>query len=80
MGVGLTLLVPNAIALAGLAMIITGSQLQVRLIEEPYLHRIHGASYHKYASRVGRFVPGIGRLHTTHQPHAVTRRTMRANA
>jgi protein-S-isoprenylcysteine O-methyltransferase Ste14 len=62
MVIGLTLLVPNAIALAGLATIITGSQLQVRLIEEPYLHRIHGTSYHKYASRVGRFLPGIGRL------------------
>jgi protein-S-isoprenylcysteine O-methyltransferase Ste14 len=61
MGIGLTLLVPNAIALAGLVMIITGSQLQVRLIEEPYLHRIHGIGYDEYTSTVGRFVPGIGR-------------------
>jgi steroid 5-alpha reductase family enzyme len=61
--------VPNAIALAGLATIITGSQLQVRLIEKPYPHRIHDTNYHEYASRVGRFVPGIGRRHTTHQPH-----------
>jgi len=45
-------------------MIITGSQLQVRLIEEPYLHRIHGSGYVDYISRVGRFLPGIG-LHRT---------------
>jgi protein-S-isoprenylcysteine O-methyltransferase Ste14 len=77
MVIGLTMLVPNAIALAGLAMIITGGQMQVRLIEEPYLHHIHGTSYHEYASRVGRFVPGIGRLHTTHKPHRGTLRKMR---
>lgn len=63
MVIGLILVAPNAIALAGLAMAITGSQLRVRLIEEPYLHRIHGTGYHEYASRVGRFVPGIGQLH-----------------
>lgn len=68
MVIGLTLLVPNGIALAGLVFVITGSQLQVRLIEEPYLREIHGTSYREYVSRVGRFVPGIGRLHTTHQP------------
>jgi protein-S-isoprenylcysteine O-methyltransferase Ste14 len=36
--------------------------LQVRAVEEPYLLRTHGAAYATYASRVGRFVPGIGRL------------------
>ena len=41
-------------------MIITGSQLQVRLIEEPYLRQTHGSGYVDYASRVGRFVPGLG--------------------
>lgn len=61
MALGLTLLVPNGIGLASLAMIITRSQLQVRLIEEPYLHHIHGSSYHDYAARVGRFLPGTGR-------------------
>jgi len=35
MVMGLTLLVPNGITLAGLVFVITGSQLQVRLIEEP---------------------------------------------
>jgi protein-S-isoprenylcysteine O-methyltransferase Ste14 len=67
MAIGLTLLVPNAIALAGLVMIIIGSQLQVRLIEEPYLHHIHGSSYDEYTARAGRFVPGIG-LGRSRQP------------
>lgn len=66
---GLTLLVPNAIALTGLVMNITGSHLQVRLIEDPYLHHIHGHAYHEYAARVGRFAPGIGRLRAQPQRH-----------
>ena len=31
-------------------------------VEEPYLLRTHGDEYRRYASRVGRFVPGVGRL------------------
>jgi protein-S-isoprenylcysteine O-methyltransferase Ste14 len=60
MALGLTLLVPNAIALAGLAMLIIGAQLKVRLIEEPYLHKVHGSQYVDYISKVGRFLPGRG--------------------
>ncbi|WP_240760951.1 isoprenylcysteine carboxylmethyltransferase family protein [Mycolicibacterium sp. CR10] len=69
MVIGLTLLVPNGIALAGVVFVITGSQLQVRLIEEPYLREIHGPGFHDYASRVGRFLPGIGRLRVQPQDH-----------
>lgn len=36
--------------------------LQTRLIEEPHLTRVHGKQYTVYAARVGRFLPGIGRL------------------
>lgn len=61
---GLTLMVPNPIALAGLAATMAGIQLTVRLVEEPYLCRVH-PSYPDYAVRVGRFLPGIGRL----RPH-----------
>jgi protein-S-isoprenylcysteine O-methyltransferase Ste14 len=37
-------------------------ELQVRAVEEPYLIRSHGDAYRAYAARVGRFLPGIGRL------------------
>jgi protein-S-isoprenylcysteine O-methyltransferase Ste14 len=60
---GLTLLVPNVVALAGLAALVVALEIQVRLVEEPYLLRVHGDSYRQYAARVGRFVPGLGRLH-----------------
>jgi hypothetical protein len=29
---------------------------------EPYPRRVHGAAYQRYATRVGRLPPGIGRL------------------
>jgi protein-S-isoprenylcysteine O-methyltransferase Ste14 len=59
---GLTLALPNPVALAGLAMALIGLQLQVRLVEEPYLQATHGAEYEQYASRVGRFLPWVGRI------------------
>lgn len=34
----------------------------LRVIEEPYLLRVHGADYGAYAARTGRFVPGVGHL------------------
>ncbi len=59
---GLTLMVPNAAALVGFVALIGALELQVRFVEEPYLLKTHGESYAKYASRVGRFAPGLGRL------------------
>lgn len=59
---GLVLLVPNVVAIAGLVMLATALQVQTRAIEEPYLLRTHGEQYASYAARVGRFLPGIGRL------------------
>jgi protein-S-isoprenylcysteine O-methyltransferase Ste14 len=59
---GLALLVPNVVALAGLAALFIALEIQVRLVEEPHLLRAHGGSYRQYAARVGRFVPGLGRL------------------
>ncbi len=58
---GLALLMPNVAALAGVAALVVALQIQVRLVEEPYLLRAHGERYAEYASRVGRFVPGVGR-------------------
>lgn len=39
-------------------------ELQVRVVEEPYLLRTQGPEYASYALRVGRFLPGAGRLRT----------------
>ena len=60
---GLALMVPNIVALAMLILSVAAMQVQVRLVEEPYLRRVHGDAYETYAARTGRFVPGIGRLH-----------------
>jgi protein-S-isoprenylcysteine O-methyltransferase Ste14 len=59
---GLVLMVPSALAIAGLLTLAFGLELQVRLVEEPHLLRSHGDEYADYAARVGRFVPGLGTL------------------
>ena len=59
---GLTLMVPSAVAFVGLAALLVALELQVRVVEEPYLRRVHGTAYAAYAARVGRFLPGVGRL------------------
>lgn len=59
---GLVLLVPSWVALAGLVGLLVALELQVRVVEEPHLLRVHGDAYAAYAARVGRFAPGIGRL------------------
>ncbi|GGK95477.1 hypothetical protein Ppa06_63870 [Planomonospora parontospora subsp. parontospora] len=59
---GLTLMVPNPVAVLALAVLAAAVELQVRAVEEPYLLAAHGPAYQGYAARVGRFVPGLGRL------------------
>ncbi|MBQ1050930.1 isoprenylcysteine carboxylmethyltransferase family protein [Micromonospora sp. C51] len=59
---GLSLMVPNAVALVALLVLIVALQVQVRAVEEPYLLATHGDAYRRYAGRVGRFLPGLGRL------------------
>ena len=59
---GLVLLVPNLLSCLAAALTLVGVQLQVRAVEEPYLKSTHGADYQDYASRVGRFLPGVGRV------------------
>lgn len=61
-GLGLALLVPNLVALLGFVLLVIALQLQVRVVEEPYLLRAHGQGYAAYAATVGRFLPGLGRL------------------
>lgn len=57
---GLALMVPNVLAVAAFVSLVTALELQVRLVEEPYLLKVHGAEYASYAAQVGRFVPGVG--------------------
>lgn len=59
---GLTLLVGNVVAALSFALLVLAIELQVRVVEEPYLLRTHGERYGRYAARVGRFVPRVGRL------------------
>jgi protein-S-isoprenylcysteine O-methyltransferase Ste14 len=59
---GLVLIVPNVAALVGFTGLVIALELQTRAVEEPYLLRAHGSAYAHYAARVGRFLPGIGRL------------------
>ena len=59
---GIALIVGNAVGLAALACAVTSLELQTRVVEEPHLLRTHGEEYASYAARVGRFVPGVGRL------------------
>jgi protein-S-isoprenylcysteine O-methyltransferase Ste14 len=60
---GFVLMVPNVLAVVAFTALVVALELQVRLVEEPYLLGTHGDEYAAYATRVGRFVPGVGRLH-----------------
>ena len=58
---GYTLLLPTRLSLVLLIGSFVGIRQQV-LTEEAYLSRTYGDAYHGYARRVGRFVPGVGKL------------------
>ncbi len=58
---GYTILIPTRLSLALLLGGFIGIRQQVRT-EEAYLLRAYGDDYRAYARRVGRFLPGIGRL------------------
>jgi protein-S-isoprenylcysteine O-methyltransferase Ste14 len=70
--VGLTLMVGNVVSLVGLAALVAALEVQVRSVEEPYLLAVHAERYARYAARVGRFVPGLGRLRASARPSAAT--------
>ncbi len=59
---GIALLTPNLLAAIALVALVVALQLQVRLVEEPYLVATHGAGYRRYAARTGRFLPAMGRV------------------
>jgi protein-S-isoprenylcysteine O-methyltransferase Ste14 len=61
-GAGIALITPNPLAIAGFAVLVATIEMQVRIVEEPYLLAKHGDAYRDYLANVGRFVPGVGRV------------------
>ena len=70
---GLTVMVLTPLTVLALVCLTVAIELQVRVVEEPYLIRTHGDAYNAYARRVGRFVPAIGRLHRQPLPRTAGR-------
>jgi protein-S-isoprenylcysteine O-methyltransferase Ste14 len=60
---GQTLLAPNPVAVAVFLIFVAAVEISVRTVEEPYLLHMHGDDYRDYTAGVGRFVPGVGRVH-----------------
>jgi protein-S-isoprenylcysteine O-methyltransferase Ste14 len=58
---GYTALLPTPLSLALLAAACAGARMQASA-EEAYLERTYGEAFRAYARRVGRFLPGVGRL------------------
>jgi protein-S-isoprenylcysteine O-methyltransferase Ste14 len=59
-GLGLALVTPNVLAVVGFLLLIVTIELQVRVVEEPYLLTVHGDAYRDYLATVGRFIPSVG--------------------
>lgn len=59
---------PTWVGVAAILVALTGFELQVRGIEEPYLARTHGTHFRAYAAHAGRFVPLVGRIRDAGRP------------
>jgi protein-S-isoprenylcysteine O-methyltransferase Ste14 len=59
---GFVLLIPTPLSLLAGLLTLLGIEIQVHAVEEPYLQRVHGEVYDRYAAAVGRFVPRLGQL------------------
>jgi len=59
--IGLAAMVANVVALIGLFVLVAALQVQVRLVEEPYLCSTHGDAFDAYVAKAGRFLPAVGR-------------------
>lgn len=59
--VGMACVTPSAWTWMACADYVLLVSLQARL-EEEHLSRLHGPAYREYAARVGRFLPGVGRM------------------
>lgn len=60
--VGLALACSTPAALVLPVVLVAALEVQIRLVEEPYLQRVHGDAFRAWARRTGRLVPGIGRI------------------
>jgi protein-S-isoprenylcysteine O-methyltransferase Ste14 len=58
---GMALALPTALSVAHLLLIVAGVRYQVGK-EEEYLLKVYRQGFRSYASRVGRFVPGLGTM------------------
>ena len=58
---GFAIMLPTWLSFGTLLATVLGIRAHV-LDEEAYLLRTYGADYAEYARRVGRFLPGVGRL------------------
>jgi len=70
MATGVTLMVGTVAGIAAVAVLAAAVVLQVLLVEEPYLARIHGPAFEQYRRATGRFVPAltIGRAGVSNPP------------
>lgn len=59
-GLGIALVTPNIVAIVGFALLVLTIEVQVRVVEEPYLATKHGDTYRVYLASVGRFLPRVG--------------------
>lgn len=62
---GLVLLVPNLVSVAALVVLTAALEIQVRVVEEPYLARTHGPAYQQYRATTGRFLPTLTAARST---------------
>jgi protein-S-isoprenylcysteine O-methyltransferase Ste14 len=58
---GQVLVVLSAWSVAAVAALVVGVELQVRVVEEPYLARLHGSAFAGWCATSGRFLPVLGR-------------------
>ena len=59
--VGPALIAPTLLTAVSVVMLLVAVQVQVRPVEEPYLADA-GPGWPMYEQRVGRFVPGLGKI------------------
>ena len=58
---GQVLVVPSVWSAAAMVVLVVGVELQVRVVEEPYLARVHGPAFSGWCATSGRFLPILGR-------------------